>query len=132
MIAIWDGSLSVGDVTLDAEHRLVVDLLNELDVALAVGAPFAVVEMALDALGRTVAGHFARSAGPHPPGEHDRILGRVRQVQQAWLLGQRQRVDRRALLDLGRRWIAHIGRHEPPPGSAAPFRRPPSAIVAPL
>ncbi|MFD2232611.1 bacteriohemerythrin [Phaeospirillum tilakii] len=124
MIAIWDSSLSVGDGILDAEHRLVVDLLNELDVALAVGAPFAVVEMALDALGRAVARHFARSAEPHPPGEHDRILGRVRQLQQAWGLGQRQRLDHRALLELGRRWIAHIGRHEPPPGPAPLFRRP--------
>jgi len=114
MIAIWDASLSVGDGTIDGEHRLVMNLLNELDVALAVGAPFAVIDKALEALDRGVARHFARSAQPVPAAEHAYIQTWVRDLRLAWGGGQRERVNRRALMDLGRRWIAHIGRNEPP------------------
>lgn len=112
MIAIWEASLSVGDGAVDGEHRLVMNLLNELDVALTVKAPFTVIDKALEALDRGVTRHFARSATPTPTREHAYIQSRVRQLRLAWSTGQPGGLDRPALMEVGRRWIAHIGRSE--------------------
>jgi len=112
MIAIWEAGLSVGDGAVDDEHRLVVNLLNELDVALTVKAPFTVIDKALEALDRGVTRHFARSAAPIPAREHAYIQSRVRQLRIAWSTGQHDGLNRPALMEVGRRWIAHIGRSE--------------------
>ena len=39
MIAHWDDGYGIGRAVSDAEHRMVIDLLNELEVAITVGAP---------------------------------------------------------------------------------------------
>ncbi|CAA7612425.1 hypothetical protein [Magnetospirillum sp. SS-4] len=114
MIAIWDNRLSSGNSIIDAEHRLVLDLLNELDVAFAVGAPDEVVERALDALVRGIGRHFARD-GQSPSGrvaEHAAIAACAHRLLHDWRAGTARAIDRRTLLNLSRRWIDHMGRRE--------------------
>jgi hemerythrin len=114
MIAIWDNRLSVGEAAIDAEHRLVLNLLNELDVAFSVKAPAKVVEKAMESLVRAVERHFARDAATYGPvGRHEAYLAKVRRLLDAWRSGDHRAVDRRTLMDLARRWIDHIGRREP-------------------
>lgn len=110
MIAIWDAHLSVGDPLLDAEHRRVVALLNELGVALAVGAPALVVEKALETLVRTIDTHFARDE--RMVGEHVALSASAHRLLEEWRHGRREVLDRRALVGLAGRWIAHMGRRE--------------------
>ncbi|RAU22877.1 hypothetical protein CU669_05700 [Paramagnetospirillum kuznetsovii] len=116
MIAIWDNRLSVGDAAIDAEHRLVLNLLNELDVAFAVNAPPVVVEKALEALVRAVDRHFARDADEPvgPVGRHLAFATKVARLLDNWRQGDHRAIDRRSLLDLGRRWIDHMGYRESP------------------
>ncbi|CAA7624526.1 conserved hypothetical protein [Candidatus Terasakiella magnetica] len=111
MIVIWDNRLSVGDVVLDAEHRRVVSLLNELDVALTVNAPAVVVEKALEALTRAIDSHFQRDAETGRVGEHAALAARAHRLLQDWRCGNHV-VDRRSLMTLGQRWVSHIGRRE--------------------
>lgn len=110
MIAIWDAHLSVGDALLDAEHRRVVAILNELAVALSVRAPAVVVEKALEALVRTIEEHFARDK--RTVGEHAALSASARRLLEEWRHGRRDVVDRRALVGLAGRWIGHMGRRE--------------------
>ncbi|OAN46652.1 hypothetical protein A6A04_05955 [Paramagnetospirillum marisnigri] len=125
MIAIWDNRLSVGDAGIDAEHRLVLNLLNELDVVFAVAAPRVVVEKALEALVRAVSRHFARDASADGPVRtHMAYQARVERLLRDWHSGELPVIDRSTLLSLGRGWIDHIGRREaygqalPPDASA--------------
>ncbi len=119
MIAIWDNRLSTGDDAIDAEHRLVLSLLNELHVAFTVKAPRVVVQKALEALVRAVDHHFARtdlaSVGSderHAIGEHAAFAVTVHRLLEDWRSGTLQAIDRRTLMHLGGRWIDHMGRHE--------------------
>ncbi|TAN80066.1 MAG: hypothetical protein EPN20_00160 [Magnetospirillum sp.] len=134
MIATWDNRLSIGDAAIDSEHRLVLNLLNELDVAFAVTAPAEVVQKALEALVRAVDRHFARNGltavGPagHRIGEHAALAAKVHRLLEDWRDGTLEGVEHRTLMTLGRRWIDHMGRHEAPtrglhPVMAAPPRR---------
>lgn len=116
MIAIWDQRLSVGDPVIDSEHRQVIALLNEIDVALSVAAPAQVVDRALDALTRAIDRHFmpenpVEPAGPRV-GEHAALAAGAHRLLQAWRTGHRDDVDRRALMTLASRWLSHIGRRE--------------------
>lgn len=116
MIAIWDNRLSIGNAAIDGEHRLVLNLLNELEVAFAVTAPAVVVEKALEALVNAVDRHFARneSRAEGPMGRHVAFSAKVHRLLRQWRDGDRQCIDRRVLLDLGRRWIDHMGCREAP------------------
>jgi hypothetical protein len=127
MIAIWENRLSTGNSIIDAEHRQVLNLLNELDVAFAVGAPGVVVERALDTLVRAIERHFARDGLPasRRGGDHAAIASTARKLLQDWRDGAIHSIDRRTLLNLGRRWICHIGRRET--SAALPF---PSALAS--
>ncbi|MBI3446544.1 MAG: hypothetical protein HY055_14600 [Magnetospirillum sp.] len=107
MIAIWDKRLSVGDSVLDAEHRQVISLLNEIAVASSVGAPAIIIQKALESLSRAIDRHFARDEYPH--GEHAAIAALARRLCEAGP----PTADRRALMNLARRWLDHMGRREP-------------------
>lgn len=121
MIAIWEQRLSTGDKVIDAEHRLVLNLLNELSVALTVNAPAVVVQKALEALVRAIDRHFARdgltavgSVERAPIGEHAALAAKAHRLLADWQSGTVTKLERRSLLSLGQRWIGHMGRHEAP------------------
>jgi hypothetical protein len=110
MIAIWDPRYSVGNALSDAEHRQVISILNEVDVARSVGAPRIVVEKALETLVRTIDGHFARDEDVR--GDHLAIASAARRLLETWRDGSRPALERRVLVNLAKRWIAHIGLRE--------------------
>ncbi|EME70565.1 hypothetical protein H261_07358 [Paramagnetospirillum caucaseum] len=110
MIAIWDTRFSVGNALADAEHRQVISVLNEIDVARTVGAPPEVVEKALETLARTIDAHFARDDTPRS--EHLALSASARRLLDSWRNGAPGALERRVLVNLARRWIDHMGRHE--------------------
>ncbi|MBV5325996.1 MAG: hypothetical protein J0626_12465 [Rhodospirillaceae bacterium] len=113
MIATWDNRLMTGDRAIDAEHRVVLNLLNELHVASTVRAPMVVVQKALESMTGIVDRHFAR-CGPSPGGDHTAFAAAVHRLAADWRSGAIRDLDRRTLMNLARRWIDHIGRHEAP------------------
>ena len=116
MIAIWDQRLSVGDATLDAEHRQLINLLNEIDVALTVRAPREVIERALVTLADSIERHLL--IGGVRSGEHVALISKARRLLEDWRQGLSLSLDRRVLMNLAQRWIAHMGRAERPYASA--------------
>jgi hypothetical protein len=120
MIAIWDHRLAMGNSAIDAEHRLVLNLLNELAVAASVDAPRLVVEKALETLVRITDRHFARDGQVRVP-NHVAFAQAVHRLLDDWRNRRLARLDRRALLRLGQRWLGHMGRHETP-DQAPPIR----------
>lgn len=102
MLLQWQKEFEVGVAPIDNTHRAVVDLLNELDVALTAGSPQAVVDRALDELSQLLAEHL-----------HDRqdALARVQRL--------RRRQDdaddnsRRDLKILAHWWLAHLCGQDP-------------------
>lgn len=137
MIAIWDNRLSTGNAAIDAEHRLVLNLLNELHVAFTVNAPAVVVGMALDSLVRAVDRHFARdglsAVGSEPDGpirEHAAITATVHRLLADWRSGAIRVIHRRSLMNLASRWIAHMGRHETRSAPARPVAAEPRELLA--
>ncbi|WP_096703918.1 hypothetical protein [Magnetospirillum sp. 15-1] len=115
MIAIWDARFSVGNVQADAEHRQVISILNEIDVARSVGAPPEVVEQALETLVRTIVIHFAHDEAPRS--DHMAIIASARRLLDSWRNGTPGALERRVLVNLARRWINHMGRRESAPPS---------------
>ena len=119
MIAIWDNRLSTGNTAIDAEHRLVLNLLNELNVAFTVQVPRVVIQKALETLVRAVDRHFARDGLPtvgtgrdSPIRDHAAFSVAVHRLLNDWRDGTLQTIDRRTLVSLGSRWIDHMGRRE--------------------
>jgi len=110
MIAIWDARFSVGNAQADAEHRQVICILNEIDVARSVGAPPEVMEKALETLVRTVVIHFAHDEAPRS--DHMAIIASARRLLDSWRDGSPGTLERRVLVNLARRWINHMGRRE--------------------
>ncbi len=110
MIAIWDSRFSVGNALADAEHRQVISILNEIDVARSVGAPSEVVGMALESLVRNISAHFVRDKSPC--GEHTAIAVAAHRIRASWQAGAGNALERRTLVNLARRWIDHMGRRE--------------------
>lgn len=115
MIAMWDVRFSVGNALADAEHRQVISILNEIDVAMKVGAPAVVVEKALETLARTIDAHFAHDEQPR--GDHAAISASAHRLLEAWQAGRHGTLERRVLVNLARRWIDHMGRRESPASS---------------
>lgn len=122
MIAIWDNRLSMGDHAIDAEHRLVLNLLNELAVALSVNAPRLVVEKALESMARATDRHFARD-GSQRVADHMAFAQTVHRLLADWRAGRQDVLNRSTLLRLGQRWLAHMGRHETPAHDAGDVRQ---------
>lgn len=58
MLLQWQREFEVGHRPTDLAHRAVVDLLNELDESLAVGAPQEVVERLLGELNHLLTEHL--------------------------------------------------------------------------
>ncbi|CUW38356.1 conserved protein of unknown function(Haemerythrin-like, metal-binding,2-61) [Magnetospirillum sp. XM-1] len=110
MIAIWDTRFSVGNALADAEHRQVISILNEIDVACRVGAPPEVMGKALESLAQSIDAHFAHDTPPRS--DHLAIAASARRLLEAWRSGTPNALERRVLVNLARRWIDHMGRQE--------------------
>ncbi|MBX9634302.1 MAG: hemerythrin domain-containing protein [Magnetospirillum sp.] len=117
MLVCWHDDFEMGHSVSDGEHRGVIDLLNELDVSLAVSAPTEVVDRALSHLYEAVASHFRHEeadwSGAYTAhrAEHDELLGRILQLQDDWRAGA-QILDHRTLMTLARWWLSHICAHD--------------------
>jgi len=118
MIAVWHERLSVGDRLIDAEHRRVINLLNEIDVAVRVGAPGAVIEQALRRVVRHIDDHF-HADGEHGPPAHSMIRLHARRLLDDWRAGHTGDINRRRLRRLADSWIGHFGRYESHPKADA-------------
>jgi hypothetical protein len=105
MLVHWQKDFELGHPVADAEHREVVDLLNELDICIATGAPPLSIERALEALTSTLARHLAQERiPPHP------LLERAEQIRRAWQdeAASPQRDDLRSLAHW---WLIHLCCH---------------------
>ena len=89
-------------------NSLPSDFVSEITPAFA-----AVVQKALESMTGIVDRHFAR-CGPSPGGDHTAFAATVHRLAADWRSGTIQDLDRRTLMNLARRWIDHIGRHEAP------------------
>jgi hemerythrin len=118
MIIEWKSSFSSGHPLIDSDHRMVIDLLNELDVALAVVAPPEVITTALRTLERRIDEHFQREElhfhalpqddAQHHSTEHADLRNRIAVLLDDWQNGSGAQLDRSQLLSLAHWWTAHI------------------------
>lgn len=117
MLVQWHDDFDTGQAAADDEHRGVINILNELDVCLAVDAPAIVVDRTLTRLTDAVDDHFRHEeagwtiADPAHQAEHDELLGRVLQLHDDWHAGARI-LDHRTLTALARWWLTHVRSHD--------------------
>jgi hypothetical protein len=98
MLVPWQKDFELGRPAADAEHREVVDLLNELDVCLADDTPGDDIDRALTELGDLLAHHLEREQAMEA-----QVVDSLRRLSQ----GQ-NRSDLRALAYW---WLNHLCRH---------------------
>ncbi|MCR6629008.1 MAG: hypothetical protein NVV74_02550 [Magnetospirillum sp.] len=106
MLVQWQKDFESGHPAADAEHREVVDLLNELDVCLATGAAPAIVDRTLEALIRALARHLAHEQDDSQP-----ELAHIYRLHQDWLRGTAT-IDRAELRALAHWWLIHLCGHD--------------------
>lgn len=117
MLVNWHEDFELGHAGSDGEHRGVIDLLNELDMCLSVGAPAIVIDRALNILCATVETHFRHeetewnTVNSAHRAEHDELLDRIRQLGADWRAGARI-LDHRTLMALARWWLCHVHAHD--------------------
>ena len=118
MIVEWEECEVTGIARVDADNRMVVALVNELEVALAVDSPAEVMAATFDALIRQVDEHFGREeaafaglaamrADGHAA-EHRAIAALTRELKAAWRAGGPGALDDQALRRFARAWLHHI------------------------
>jgi hemerythrin len=88
----WSDRYSVGIARIDAEHRKLVDLVNELYAAIVACNPTSVTARVLDGLASYTVSHFSAEEALMKrhgfPGyvqhkaEHDKLVAQVKQLQQ--------------------------------------------------
>jgi hypothetical protein len=122
MLVQWQKDFELGLADADAEHRQVVDLLNELDICLVAGAPPQAIEHTLQALSGTLARHLhLERVPPHP------LLERAERLVRAWQddAASPRRDDLRTLAHW---WLIHLCCHAqqmaPGPATKEPAARP--------
>jgi hemerythrin-like metal-binding protein len=87
MALLWDEAMSVNDSRMDSQHRKLLDVINQLDVAMRAGKGHVVLVDVLNRLLAYALTHFAHEerlmeAVGHAPlachrGEHRELLARV-------------------------------------------------------
>jgi hemerythrin len=113
----WQESFFIGEPTIDADHQVIVSLLNELSDAHEDENVRDVVGSVLNALVVYISGHFEREECLmrqfHYPEllrhqeEHRRFAARVHLIQSQYLAGEHSAVDE--LLDFLKNWfVDHI------------------------
>ena len=113
----WNDRYSVGIAKIDAEHRKLVDLINELYAAILSGTSASVIAKVLDGLACYTFSHFAAEEGLMKryryPGylqhkaEHDKLVEQVKQLQQELRAGKAT-VSQEVMSFLQRWLIGHI------------------------
>lgn len=91
---VWQETLSVGVETIDRDHRLLIDLINQLHEAQDTAQAHDMVGSVLNVLLEYTERHFAaeerlmeRGGYPHLDqhrAEHSRLAGRVREMKQLY------------------------------------------------
>ena len=118
MLIQWKKEFSCGHAGIDADHRMVIDLLNEMNVALMVLAPPEVITTALRTLDRRVDDHFCREEAhfnvlsaedaQHHTTDHQEMRNRIRTMIGDWESGTGALVNQGELQFLADYWVTHI------------------------
>lgn len=114
----WDKTMSVGHAVLDSDHRILIDLINQLDDAIETGQSRDVVGSVLNVLTEYIEHHFRReealmavAAVPSLDGHaaaHRQLEERVTLVRDRYRGGERTALDQE-VLDLLKKWLTeHI------------------------
>lgn len=114
----WNECEVTGIPRIDADHRMVLALVNELTVAIRVNSPAEVMNATFDTLIRRVDEHFreeeaefaalpqARADGH--TAEHLAVAALTRDLKAAWQGGGAATLDDLALKRFARAWLRHI------------------------
>jgi hemerythrin len=114
----WGEAFGVGNAALDADHRILIDLLNQLDDALETGQSRQVVGSVINALFEYTGHHFRREeamlreAG-YPALEshvalHHALEDRARDICDRWVSGSRDALGEE-VLEFLKKWLTeHI------------------------
>lgn len=114
----WQDSYSVGVEMIDADHQLLVSLINQLDDAMNEGGGRDTVGSVLNVLLEYTETHFGREEllmekgsypelAPHKR-EHSKLTGQVRQIVERWHGGDDASLDAE-VLDFLKTWLTgHI------------------------
>jgi hemerythrin-like metal-binding domain len=114
----WSEAYGVGHAMLDADHRILINLVNQLHDAMETGQSRAVVGTVINVLAEYTEHHFRReeailTAAGFPlleqhKAEHSNLEARVRDIRDRWSGGERQVLDQE-VLDFIKKWLTdHI------------------------
>lgn len=114
----WSEAYGVGNAMLDSDHRILVNLINQLHDATETGQSHEVVGTVINVLAEYTEHHFRReealmdSAG-YPElaahqSTHRALEARMREIRERWNAGQRSVLDEEVLAFL-KKWLTdHI------------------------
>lgn len=114
----WNESFSVGNDLLDSDHKILFNLVNQLQDAIETGQSRDVVGSVVNVLAEYVEHHFrheealmARARFPDiaaHQSQHRRLEDEVRDVRDRWLAGDRRAIGEEVLAFI-RKWLTeHI------------------------
>lgn len=104
MLVQWQKDFELGHPTTDAEHREVVDLLNELYVSLDEDAAPEAIDRALGSLARLLASHLHAQQDAAP------LISHVRDLHRNWREAAAA-PNRGDLRILAHWWLEHLCSH---------------------
>jgi hemerythrin-like metal-binding protein len=116
--AAWTEAMAVGDAVLDSDHRIIINLLNQLHDAMETGQSRDVLGSVVKVLAEYTEHHFAReeavmTAAGYPESdrhcrEHKALADKVRDIHDRYLAGERTALDD-SVVRLLRKWLTdHI------------------------
>ncbi|MGE5503084.1 MAG: bacteriohemerythrin [Actinomycetota bacterium] len=116
--AAWTEAMAVGDAALDSDHRIIINLLNQLHDAMETGQSRDVLGSVVKVLAEYTEHHFAReeaamAACGYPDmeshrREHQALCTKVREIHERYLAGERTALDE-SVVRLLRKWLTdHI------------------------
>lgn len=117
-ILAWSETYSVGNAMIDSDHRILINLINQLHDATETGQSRDVVGSVVNVLAEYVEHHFHReellmAQIGYPEREqhsqsHRDLERRVRDIRDRWMAGNRQVLDDDVMIFL-KRWLTdHI------------------------
>ncbi|MCR6632632.1 MAG: bacteriohemerythrin [Magnetospirillum sp.] len=117
-VTAWSEAYGVGNAMLDADHRILINVINQLQDAIETGQSREVVATVLNVLAEYTEHHFRReealmAAAAYPELDHHRLAHRafeerVRNLRDRWLGSERGALDEE-VLELLKKWLTeHI------------------------
>jgi len=114
----WNEAFSVGNAMLDSDHRILLNLLNQLHDAIDTGQSREVVGTVINVLAEYAEHHFRReeemmAAAGYPDlaahrEQHQALEARVRELRDRWHAGERRVLDEDVVSVL-KKWLTdHI------------------------